>query len=75
MRRYERFVVAPMGGAPGNEYRVTDGHVEFRVVNGARRKGAAGAWRVLSAEDVLMHVHLNTAVGKWLVQRSIVNAF
>ena len=70
MRRYERFVVAPMGGAPGNEYRVTQGHLEFRTVNSARGR-SSGTWRVLSPEDVLMHVNLKTPVGKWLVARSI----
>ncbi len=70
VRRYERFVVAPMGGAPANEYRVTDGHVEFRVVSASAGK-ALGTWRALSPEDVLMHVNLKTPVGKWLVQRAV----
>ena len=60
-----------MGGAPGNEYRVTEGHVEFRVVDGFRSKRTLGIWKVLSPEDVLMHVNLKTSVGKWLVQRAV----
>lgn len=69
VRRYERFVIAPVGGAPGNEYRVSHGQVEFRVVNNHR--GAAGSWRTLTPEEVLMHVHLNTSVGQWLVKRVV----
>jgi hypothetical protein len=70
MRRYERFVLSPLGANPGNEYRITGGRVEFRSFhngNGQLRKN--GVWRALAPNDILMHLSLNTEVGKWLVRR------
>lgn len=70
MRRYERFVLSPLGGRPGNEYRITGGRVEFRCFQerpGERQKH--GTWRALAPNDILMHLSLNTEVGKWLLKR------
>lgn len=67
MQRYERFVLSPMGGAPGNEYRITEGKVEFRSFQRTGHK--CGPWRALRPDDILMHLSLNTEVGKWLMKR------
>lgn len=70
--RYERFVLSPIGGAPGNEYRVHHGHVEFRSFQERNEKARrCGSWRALSPNDVLMHISLNTEVGKWLMKRRL----
>ena len=70
MRRYERFVLSPIGGAPGNEYRIVSGRVEFRTFRerdeSIRRNST---WRALGPNDILMHLSLNTEVGKWLMKR------
>lgn len=68
MQRYERFVLSPIGGAPGNEYRIVGGRVEFRSFQRAKQR-KCGAWRPLAPNDILMHLSLNTEVGKWLVKR------
>ena len=70
MQRYERFVLSPLGGTPGNEYRIVSGRVEFRSFEQRSAHGRrCGAWRSLAPNDILMHVSLNTAVGKWLLKR------
>ena len=66
MRTYEHYLVAPSNGAPGNEYRILRDHVQFRIVD----EGIPGAWRTLSTGDILMHLTLETCVGKWLTERS-----
>ncbi len=70
MAHYERFVLSPLGGAPGNEYRIVGGRVEFRSFQertGNPRK--CSTWRALAPNDILMHLSLETEVGKWLVKR------
>ncbi len=70
MRRYERFVLSPLGGTPGNEYRIVGGRVEFRSFQkDAAQQRKCGAWRALAPNDILMHLSLNTDVGKWLLKR------
>lgn len=70
MRRYERFVLSPLGVNPGNEYRIVGGRVEFRSFhNGNSERQKCSAWRALAPNDILMHLSLNTEVGKWLVKR------
>ncbi len=70
MRRYERFVLSPLGAAPGNEYRIRDSRVEFRSFEQSDSRGSKhGTWRALAPNDILMHLSLNTEVGKWLMKR------
>jgi hypothetical protein len=70
MKRYERFFVAPGGGAPGNEYRIAGDQVQFRVVNNSQPTPIAGRWHTLDGNDILMHLTLDTSVGKWLTTHS-----
>ncbi len=70
MPRYERFILSPLGGTPGNEYRIKGSRVEFRRFNeGVPRGQKYDHWRTLTPNDVLMHLSLNTEVGKWLMKR------
>lgn len=70
MHRYERFILSPLGGTPGDEYRINGSRVEFRrFEHGDLRGDKYGAWRALTPNDVLMHLSLNTEVGKWLMKR------
>ena len=45
-------------GGTYNEYRVVDGHVQFRPEK--------GEWRNLDAEDIRMHFMLKTPVASWI---------
>jgi len=59
-----------MGGAPGNEYRIVDGRVEFRSFQErAAEIRKCSPWRSLGPNDILMHLSLNTQVGRWLLKR------
>ncbi len=59
-----------MDHTPGNEYRIAGGRVEFRSFEPGCGKGRrSGQWRPLAPNDILMHLSLNTAVGKWLLKR------
>lgn len=69
MRPYERFVVSPLGRAPGNEYRIVKGRVEFRSFQENGAQGKPSTWRTLAPNDILMHLSLETEVGKWLMKR------
>jgi hypothetical protein len=41
-----------------NEYRIVDGHVQFRP--------EAGDWRTMDVEDIRMHFALKTPVASWI---------
>ena len=45
-------------GGTYNEYRVVDGHVQFRPEK--------GEWRNLDPEDIRMHFMLKTPVASWI---------
>ena len=47
-------------GGASNAYRIRENHVEFKTGD--------GTWRVLTAEDVQLHLVLHTEVSKWLVK-------
>ncbi len=68
VRRYEHFVIAPLNGAPGNEYRIVGGQVHFRVIAPGKPGSRNGRWRTLHANDLLLHLSLKTDVGKWLLE-------
>jgi hypothetical protein len=60
--------IASKDGAPGNEYRIYDGMVEFRAL---RAEGEAynhlnGKWRTLDDDDIQLHFALQTPVANWL---------
>jgi hypothetical protein len=60
------FVITSRDGAPDNQYRIREKHVEFRSVmpNGPPATGLA--WRVLEPEEVQLHFALKTPVADWL---------
>lgn len=47
-------------GGASNAYRIRDSRVEFQTGD--------GTWRVLTAEDVQLHLVLHTEVSKWLLK-------
>jgi hypothetical protein len=62
----ERFSVS----APGrvvNEYRIRRGKLELRTLNPQARQ--SNKWRTVETDDIMRHLLLNTAVGKWLMGR------
>lgn len=53
-----------------NEYRVHDGCVELRILHPSLpRAGQNCPWRPLNADEILLHVSLDTALAQWLFQR------
>jgi hypothetical protein len=58
-------------GSPTNEYRISNGQIEFRSLDshGQPFSHSAGLWRILDASDVQLHFALNTAVAHWLIER------
>jgi hypothetical protein len=48
-----------------NQYRIRAGTLQFRCIT----EDTAGQWRILSEEDVLMHLVLKTSVAQWLYAR------
>lgn len=47
-------------GGASNAYRIHEDRVEFQTGD--------GTWRVLSAEDIQLHLVLHTEVSKWLLK-------
>lgn len=47
-------------GGVSNAYRIRENYVEFQTGD--------GTWRVLTAEDVQLHLVLHTEVSKWLLK-------
>ena len=58
-------------GSPVNEYRIKQGHVEFRSLNaqGQPFSSPAAGWRTLGVGDIQLHFSLKTAVAEWLIER------
>ncbi|MBV9074903.1 MAG: hypothetical protein JOZ10_14845 [Acidobacteria bacterium] len=48
-------------GSCSDEYRLREGHVEFRPARGTE-------WRELKYPDLQQHFALSTPVGRWLAQ-------
>lgn len=65
----ERFSVS----APGrvvNEYRIRRGKLELRTRDPhAKSARHNNTWRALEPDEIMRHLLLNTAVGKWLMSR------
>jgi hypothetical protein len=58
-------------GSPVNDYRIIEGHVEFRVLDSSGHPYAsrASCWRTLDENEIHIHHALNTIVSKWLRAR------
>jgi hypothetical protein len=50
-------------GGVYNDYRLREGHVEFRPHQ--------GEWRMLDDSDVQLHFRFNTPVSRWLREHSV----
>jgi hypothetical protein len=58
-------------GSPSNEYRISDGRIEFRALDseGNPFTYSQGKWRLLDPADLQLHFALNTVVAQWLTER------
>lgn len=58
-------------GLPANEYRLVNGHAEFRVLppRGCLDEACARDWKTLDENDIEMHYALQTVVWEWLEVR------
>jgi hypothetical protein len=56
-----------------DEYRIRRREVEFRsrCRNGSSLPAVRSMWHRLTADDIAMHLVLNTAVGEWLMLRLV----
>ena len=67
-RGLERFSVS----APGrvvNEYRIRRDSLELRTRDPHAKTAQQAKWRKLKTDEIMLHLLLNTAVGKWLMSR------
>lgn len=60
------FVVIANAGAPENQYRIRNSHVEFRTVAPAGPPRDDHPWRVLTPDELELHFALHTPVAEWL---------
>jgi hypothetical protein len=60
------FIITSQDGAPDNQYRIRDKHVEFRSVAPNGPPNTKFVWRVLEPEEVKLHFALRTPVADWL---------
>lgn len=60
------FIITSSDGAPDNQYRIREKHVEFRSVMPNGPPAASLAWRVLEPAEVQLHFALRTPVADWL---------
>lgn len=60
------FVVMSSDGAPENQYRIHERHVEFRSVAPGGPPRSDRPWRVLDADELQLHFALHTPVADWL---------
>jgi hypothetical protein len=60
------FIITSQDGAPDNQYRIRDKHVEFRSVAPNGPPNARLEWRALEPEEIELHFALRTAVADWL---------
>lgn len=64
----DNLMITSRDGAPGNEYRIHEGVVEFRAVNtnGEPYNHPNGKWRTLDDDEIRLHFALKTPVANWL---------
>ncbi|HET9790564.1 MAG TPA: hypothetical protein VJV96_14770 [Candidatus Angelobacter sp.] len=60
------FIITSHDGAPDNQYRIREKHVEFRSVMPNWPPPARLGWRVLEPDEVQLHFALRTPVADWL---------
>jgi hypothetical protein len=60
------FVITSKDGAPDNQYRIRNHHVEFRSVAANGPPSPDLVWRVLEPGEVELHFALHTPVADWL---------
>lgn len=58
-------------GLPVNEYRLVNGHAEFRVLppSGCLDRSCTRDWKMLDENDIELHHALRTVVWRWLEVR------
>jgi hypothetical protein len=58
-------------GQPISDYRITDRDLEFRALDAAGRSfpDQRSKWRRLTANELLLHLRLETVVGSWFVEK------
>jgi hypothetical protein len=64
----QRFTIFSEQDAPVNQYRVRNRDLEFRVLGPYVHRFRA-SWRKLTADEIALHMNLNTAVAEWLNAR------
>jgi hypothetical protein len=62
-----QLILQPTQDNPAKAYRIQDGNVEVRSLNGGSDEGS-GWWR-LSPQQISTHVERNTVVARWLESR------
>lgn len=60
------FLISSRDGAPDNQYRIRNRHVEFRSVAPGGPPNHELPWRVLEPDEVQLHFALHTPVADWL---------
>ncbi len=60
-----------IAGQPISDYRITERDLEFRALDAAGRSFAdqRSTWRRLTANELLLHLRLETVVGNWFVEK------
>lgn len=63
--------IPSQNGSPSNEYRISDGQIEFRALDaeGKPFPYSQGKWKILDASELQLHFALNTIVAQWLTER------
>lgn len=66
-----RLRIESRNGSPVNDYRISGGSVQVRVLDPSGREypGSESRWRMLDANDLQLHHALDTVVAKWLDER------
>jgi hypothetical protein len=61
-----------IAGLPVNDYQITDNRLEFRTLdsNGRPFPDQRGAWRRLTASELVLHIRLNTVVAHWYLEKT-----
>jgi hypothetical protein len=53
-----RLTIDASAAAPGNDYRIVDSSIEFRI--------GTSPWRILTDDEIRWHFRLHTEVAAWL---------
>ena len=71
MLAFNKLRIDPGNGCPVMDYRIEDGCVERRILDGiSERSGTIEkAWQRLTPEQLRSHVNANTVVACWLSRR------